>query len=126
MNPERRTKPMLKLHRLAIPLVLVGSAACSETAQTATAEPSAPAATAAVAEDRVQGRPVAGLPFSQGRSFATLDDYLAFLKARGAHDVPWYREARPGVYELVTRRRPGTPPQLFTREQLAQKFGFSG
>lgn len=68
---------------------------------------------------------MSGLPFSQGRSFASLDDYLAFLETRGAYDVPWYREIRPGVYELATRRRPGTPPQLSTREQLAQKFGFN-
>lgn len=79
-----------------------------------------------MAEESSQEPAIAGLPFAQGRSFASLDDYLAFLKARGTHDVPWYREVRPGVYELVTRRRPGTPPQIFTREQLAQKFGFPG
>lgn len=71
------------------------------------------------------GTPVAGLPFSQGQSFASLDDYLAFLKTRGAYDVPWYREVRPGVFELVTRRPPGAQPQTFTREQLAEKFGFA-
>lgn len=71
------------------------------------------------------GGPVAGLPFSQGRSFSSLDDYLAFRKTRGAYDVPWYREVRPGVYELVTRRPPGTQPQTFTRAQLAEKFGFA-
>lgn len=117
---------MLKLYQLAISLVLASSAACSETAQSGSAERAAPAKEASVAEGRSQGPAVAGLPFSQARSFTSLDHYLAFLKTRGAYDVPWYREVRPGVYELVTRRRPGTPAQLFTRQQLAQKFGFPG
>lgn len=69
-------------------------------------------------------RPVEGLPFSQGRSFSSLDEYLAFLKKRGAYDVPWYREVRPGVYELVSRRGPGAQRQIFTRQQLLEKFGF--
>jgi hypothetical protein len=71
------------------------------------------------------GGGVSGLPFSQGQSFATLDAYLAFLKKRGAYDVPWYREVRPGVYELVSRRGPGAQPQTYTREELEKKFGFS-
>lgn len=69
-------------------------------------------------------RPVAGLPFAQGRSFASLDDYLEFRKSRGAYDVPWYREIRPGVFELVSRRGPGAQPQIHTRAELARKFGF--
>ena len=117
---------MLKLHQLAIPLLLASSAACSETAQSGSADLSAQGKEVSVPQDRSQRPAVAELPFAQGRSFTSLDDYLAFLKARGAYDVPWYREVRPSVYELVARRRPGTPPQLFTREQLAQKFGFPG
>ena len=65
------------------------------------------------------------LPFAQGRSFASLEEYLAFRERRGAYDVPWYREISPGVYELVTRRRPGSAPQTFTREQLRVQFGFA-
>ena len=110
------------MHRLAVPLALASSAACSETAPTAPAKLTSPAKEATTAEDRAQ--PVSGLPFSQGRSFTSLDEYLAFLETRGAYDLPWYRKVRPGVYELVTRRPPGTPPQLFTRAELAQKFGF--
>lgn len=65
------------------------------------------------------------LPYAQGRSFATLDDYLAFRRERGAIDLPWYREARPGVYELVTRRGPGAPPKTFTRAELMRRYGFT-
>jgi hypothetical protein len=59
--------------------------------------------------------------------FATLDDYLAFLKKGGEIDKPWYREVSPGVYELVTTYRPvggDQRPQRFTREELERKFGF--
>ena len=69
-------------------------------------------------------RAVADLPFSQGRSFASLDEYLEFRKKRGAYDVPWYREIRPGLYELVSRRGPGAQPKIYTRAELARMFGF--
>lgn len=65
------------------------------------------------------------LPFAQGRRFATLDEYLAHLRRRGAYDVPWWREIRPGVYELVSRRGPDAPPLIQTREQLMERFGFT-
>lgn len=65
------------------------------------------------------------LPFAQGRDFATLDEYLAFLRERGAIDIPWYREIGPGVYELVARRRPGAPAETRTRAELMERFGFS-
>jgi len=64
------------------------------------------------------------LPYGQGLSFATLDDYLAHLRRRGAYDVPWYREVSPGVYELVSRRGPRAAPVRFTREELLRRFGF--
>ena len=110
-----------------MPLLVASSAACSQ--------PSAPVGSAAVntsqetvvatdTTSQPQGTPIGDLPFSQGRSFASLDEYLAFLETRGAYDVPWYREIRPGVYELVSRRGPGAKPIIYTREELAQKFGF--
>ena len=68
---------------------------------------------------------IPSLPHAAGRTFATLDDYLAFLRERGAYDVPWYREVRPGIYELVTRRAPGKAALTFTREELARRFGFA-
>lgn len=103
-------------------------AACSGTVSDATGNavhqqaPSSENVT--VAEERVGGGPVPNLPFAQGRSFASLDDYLAHLRERGRYDVPWYREIRPGVYELVSRRGPGAQPRIYTREELERRFGF--
>lgn len=66
------------------------------------------------------------LPFAHGRSFATLDDYLAHLRDRaGPIGQPWYRELRPGVYELVTSRAPAGAPEIHSREELMRRFGFS-
>lgn len=69
---------------------------------------------------------VRGLPSSFGRSFATLDDYLAHLRQyAGPIDLPWYREVRPGVYERVTTIRPAPPTETYTREELMRKYGFA-
>lgn len=62
--------------------------------------------------------------------FATLDEYLAYLKERnGPIDKPYYQEIRPGVYQRTTGnllQLGGNPePELFTREELERKFGFS-
>jgi hypothetical protein len=65
------------------------------------------------------------LPFGQGFSFATLDDYLAHLQRRGATGVPWYREVSPGVYALVTGRGRGAPAESATRAELLARFGFA-
>lgn len=65
------------------------------------------------------------LPFAQGRSFETLDSYLAFLRERGATGVPFYQEVRPGVYELISRRGPNAEPLFYTREELEEQFGFA-
>lgn len=65
------------------------------------------------------------LPFGQGLCFATLDNYLAHLERRGAAGVPFYREVRAGVYELVARRGPGAPAERVTRAELLVRFGFS-
>lgn len=59
--------------------------------------------------------------------FQTLDDYLAFRKSRAAIDGSWYREIRPGVYRLETGNYhgPEAEKRIFTREELARKYGFS-
>ena len=75
--------------------------------------------------DQSKGEGDDELPFAQGRTFATLDAYLAFLRERGAADVPWYQEIRPGVYAVVSRRGPGAPPLIYTRAQLMERFGFT-
>jgi hypothetical protein len=68
--------------------------------------------------------PRAGLPYARGRSFATLDAYLAFRREQGAIDLPWYKEVAPDVFELQTRMRPQPEPRRFTRAELARKYGF--
>ena len=68
----------------------------------------------------------AGLPFAQGRDFATLDAYLAHLERRGATGVPFYREVAPGVYELVGGRGRRAAAERVTRAVLMQRFGFGG
>ena len=71
------------------------------------------------------GEGVAGLTFSHGKSFRTLDEYLDHLERYAAPiDQPWWREIRPGVYEHV-KRMPGAPREVATREQLMKRFGFS-
>lgn len=73
------------------------------------------------------GTGIAGLPDAHGRSFRTLDEYLAHLRAVAAPvDRPWYREVRPGVFRLETGnlRAAGVEPRTFTREQLERRFGF--
>lgn len=71
------------------------------------------------------GEGVAGLPFSHGKTFHTLDEYLRHLEQYAAPiDQPWWREIRPGVYEHV-RRMPGATREVATREELMKRFGFS-
>ncbi len=66
------------------------------------------------------------LPHSQGKSFATLDDYLAHRKKMGMQDRPYYREVSPNRYKLeVGRGSAGRPAQYFTKQQLMEKYGFS-
>lgn len=66
------------------------------------------------------------LPSSHGRSFASLDEYLEHLRRyAGPVDQPWYREIRPGGYELVTTMTPRPEPRIYTREQLLWEFGFT-
>jgi hypothetical protein len=61
------------------------------------------------------------------RNFADLDQYLRYLRKQSELDGKWYREIQPGIYELQlgnlhldndNRKR------IFTREELARKFGF--
>lgn len=87
------------------------------------------AAAAAGPDQHAQPAPADGartdLPFAQGRSFGSLDEYLAFLEERGATDVPWYRKTGPDTYELVARRGPRAEPVVVTRKQLMERFGFT-
>ena len=67
---------------------------------------------------------VANLPYARGKTFRTLDEYLAHLEAQGAIDLPWWREIRPGVYERVTSRT-DAPREVATRAELMRRFGFT-
>jgi hypothetical protein len=69
---------------------------------------------------------VSDLPFSQGKSFRTLDAYLAHLERRGRSDVPYYKEIQPGVYVLKpgVRGAGAAPERRYSREELEQMYGF--
>ena len=67
-----------------------------------------------------------GAPLNQ--RFRSLDDYLAFLELQSHHDGAWYKEIRPGVYELQTGNLHldnDRQQRIFTREELTRKFGFA-
>ena len=108
----------------AIPMLLVSSAGCSQPIAPDVHSSAANSSKGESVAQSSQPGAIADLPFAQGRSFASLDEYLAFRERRGASDVPWYREIEPGLYELVSRRAPGAQPKTYTRAELAQMFGF--
>jgi len=70
------------------------------------------------------GGGIARLPYARGRTFHSLDEYLAHLQQQGAMDLPWWREVAPGVYEHVVRM-PGRAPERATRAELMRRFGFT-
>ena len=68
--------------------------------------------------------------------FASLDRYLFYLRTQVAPtDGAWYKEIRPGVYELQTgnARRlrdlgeapPAAEKKIYTRAELMKLLGFS-
>jgi hypothetical protein len=63
---------------------------------------------------------VSGLPHSGQRSFATLDAYLAHLERGADLGIVWYRLRPDGRYDRVGRGG----PEVHTRQDLAQRFGF--
>lgn len=74
---------------------------------------------------------VTGLPYAGDVSFGSLDEYLAYLRQGAAMDKPWYKEIRPGVFQL---QRSGNFRPLggdvaenepVTREELARRLGFT-
>jgi hypothetical protein len=64
------------------------------------------------------------LPHADGREFATLDAYLAHLQHLGTIGIAWYERMPDGRYQLVMRRPPHEAPEVFTREELLERFGF--
>ena len=68
---------------------------------------------------------VASLPYARGRTFATLDAYLLYLEQyNGPVDMPWWREIAPGVYRQEIRMAGGPEPEVATRAELLERFGF--
>ena len=74
-----------------------------------------------------QLKPVTNAPIPINQRFRTLDDYLAFREKGAAIDKAWYREIRPGVYQLETGnyRGPAIEKRIFTRAELMRKHGFT-
>lgn len=72
-------------------------------------------------------KPVSDQKIPLNQRFASLDEYLAYLKKRGAVDMAWWREVRPGIYERVSSFRPaeGRTPERATRAQLMERYGFT-
>ena len=84
----------------------------------------------AVSADPSMPGPPGGVPVNQ--RFASLDDYLAWLRdTQRPVDGPWYEEVRPGVYALrsgnlrVLEADGEQGAQSFTRDQLMKQFGFT-
>jgi hypothetical protein len=78
----------------------------------------------------VTGDRVTNAQLSISQRFRNLDEYLAWLeKTQAPVDGPWYKEIRPGVYELQTGNfRPlggEAQKRVLTRAELEKKFGFS-
>jgi hypothetical protein len=72
-----------------------------------------------------EGREVRNLPFARGRTFRSLDEYLAHLEQLGAIDLPYWRRIGPDLYERVTTRIPRGEPERATRAELMEKYGFT-
>lgn len=84
------------------------------------------AASASSAPAQQKVRSMKTLPHANGRTFATLDAYLAYLRDHAAPmDLPWYREVRPGIFRRESNLRNGITPPEFTRTELEQRFGFA-
>ena len=72
-----------------------------------------------------EGDEVRNLPYARGRSFQTLDEYLAHLERQAAIDLPYWRRVGPDLYEWVRTRVPRGPPERATRAELMRRYGFT-
>jgi hypothetical protein len=107
-------------------LILATAAACSDLPANAVEGHNIVKERNMSADKEAAAQPARRLPDSFGRTFSSLDEYLAHLRRYAAPiDKPWYREVRPGVYERVTTRVPRPEPQIYTRAQLMARFGFT-
>lgn len=118
---------MRRLASIAALLLCASPAAAAEACSKApeSAVSSAEEPSGATEPSAEEGRPVSNLPYARGRTFRTLDEYLAHLEQQGAIDLPWWREVAPGVYERVTSMRPRGEPERATRAELMERYGFT-
>ena len=116
-----RVNQALGLAAVLLPAVLLAPAYGAPLRVNATADGQNPGKTAS--------RTVTDNRIGISQRFPNLDAYLAYLEKRSHLDGSWYREVRPGIYELQTGnlRLPdgGKGKRMFTREELEEKFGFS-
>ena len=67
-------------------------------------------------------------PVWVAKQYPTLDAYLAHLERESHVGGKWYREFKPGMYELVAGNlhldKTSKEQRIFTRAELEQKFGF--
>ncbi len=113
------------LGRGAAMAAAVSAAAPACAAPQTAAPPSPPAAQERPA---IRNAPVSGLPFAHGRSFATLDHYLAYLAKQRTFDGASWVEVEPGLYQWVPDPRgyaPVSRSELRTRDDLLKLYGFS-
>ena len=79
-----------------------------------------------VMESQTESGGVANLPYARGKTFGSLDEYLAYLEQyNGPLDMPWWREIAPGTYRQQIRMADGPEPETATRAELAARFGFA-
>lgn len=108
---------VVKLASLAAALVVASAGAAPPAGQDA-----------GVAPPHVPGAAGTGNRTTIRERFPDLDAYLGYLERRSHIGGAWYREIRPGVYQLQTGnlRLPGegATKRTFTREELERKFGF--
>jgi len=72
------------------------------------------------------GEGKADLPGSNGKTFASLDEYLGHLELGGHIDKPFWERMKDGTYRWNTGRGMGLREvETATRAELLEKYGFS-
>ncbi|MCA8889402.1 MAG: hypothetical protein KDA46_11270 [Parvularculaceae bacterium] len=125
-SAESANKPDLATETTETETVAIETAATATTDGAATQNSTQ---TRAAAKDTAMAEPtgdsgVADLPYSRGKVFHSLDEYLAHLEQNSFIDLPYWREVKPDVYEWVVRM-PGAKSEFATREELMERYGFT-
>lgn len=68
---------------------------------------------------------VSNLPYANGETFDTLDEYLAHLEKQSAIGLPYWRRIGGDEYEWVTTMRTeDATRETATRSELMARYGF--